>query len=432
MGIDANDLLRNFMSKRLIFHIDVNSAFLSWTAAYRVMVLGEKEDLRQVPSVICGDIESRHGIILAKSVPAKAFDIQTGEPLFQAMRKCPNLKVAEPDYGIYVQASRQFIQTLREMAPTVEQYSIDEAWADFSGTSSLYGSPVETAMILKEKIKKELGFTVNIGISSNKLLAKMAGDFEKPDKIHTLFPEEMPQKLWPLGVRDLFSVGAATEKKLRIYGIKTIGDLARADVLFLREKLGKNGESIWNLANGRDVSPVRTGQVANKGYGNSTTTAMDVTDYKTAHRILLSLCETVAMRMRQDGQNGRCMMVHIRNQQFVDESHQRTMTSSTNVTEELYREACLVLRELWREDTPLRQLGVQVSNLSQGDGYRQFSLFDGGKYDRMEKMDATVDEIRRKFGEQSLFRARFLDNKEQHMAGGLDKERRTGVTQKEV
>ncbi len=417
--------------ERVIFHVDVNSAFLSWTAAYRCLVLGERQDLREIPSAVCGDRAERHGIILAKSLPAKARGVRTGEPLFRARQKCPELVTVPPDYELYVQASRKFVALLREVSPAVEQYSIDEAWADMSGTAGLHGSPVEAACALKDRIRQELGFTVNVGVSSNKLLAKIAGDFQKPDRVHTLFPEEIPAKLWPLGVRDLFSVGPATERKLRRFGIHTIGQLAQADPGFLREKLGKAGESIWHLANGRCPDAVLPAPEPNKGYGNSVTTARDVTGLDEARRVLLSLCETVGMRMRRDGQRGMCLTVHLRTAQFLDFSHQRQLASATNVTAELYQAACAALEEAWGRREPLRQLGVQVTRLRQEGAYRQYSLFDSARYDRLEKVDAAVDALREKFGEEAVFRARFLDRPESHMAGGLSRHRRTGVT-KEV
>lgn len=204
------------MAERIIFHVDVNSAFLSWSAAHRLLVLGEAEDLREIPSVVGGDESVRHGVVLAKSLPAKKFGVQTGEPIFQAKQKCPQLVVVPPDFEIYVQASRKFIMLLRTISPSVEQFSIDEAWVDMTGTERLYGSPAAAAHMLKNRIREELGFTVNVGVSSNKILAKIAGDLKKPDMVHTLFAEEIPEKLWPLSVRDLFTVGAATEKKLTL------------------------------------------------------------------------------------------------------------------------------------------------------------------------------------------------------------------------
>lgn len=421
------------MARRVIFHIDANSAFLSWTAAHRVLVLGEKEDLREIPSVVAGDKASRHSIILAKSIPAKKFGIQTGEPLFQAMEKCPNLKVVPPDYGLYVECSRHMIRLLRQVAPSVEQYSIDEAWADMTGTERLYGSPVQAAEMLRERIYRELGFTVNIGVSSNKLLAKMAGDFEKPNRVHSLFPEEVPLKLWPLPVRNLFLVGSATERKLKRSGISTIGDLANADLGQLRRLLGKHGETIWHFANGRNAEEVRAEPMENKGYGNSVTLSQDVTDRETAHQVLLSLCETVGMRLRRDHKNGGCIAVSLRTHEFKSFSHQSQLPGATDVTEELYRAACRVFDEAWDRVTPLRQMGVQVTRLAQ-ERYCQYDLFSTINPDQTEKLaklDLTVDRLRERFGEDVVKKARFLNGKIGHMAGGLSKERRTGIT-KEV
>lgn len=417
------------MAKRVVFHIDVNSAFLSWTAVYRVKVLGESLDLRTIPAVICGDQESRHGVILAKSLPAKALGIQTGEPLFQARQKCPDLVVAGADYGLYVEASRRLVSYLREVAPVVEQYSIDEAWADFSGTQSLYGDPVALAHRMKNEIRERFGFTVNIGISTNKLLAKMAGDFEKPDKVHTLYPEEIPEKLWPLPVRELFLVGRATEKKLHQMGIRTIGELANCDPTFLRSRLHKQGEVIWQFANGYNTQAVLPFQPDNKGYGNSITLPYDVTDRVSAEQVILSLCETVGMRMRRDGMCGSCIAVHMRTDQFLDYSHQMQMDSATNITGELYEMACTAFSQGWKGQ-PLRQLGVQVTRVSR-NSYRQYTLFSGKDFEKLEQMDKTVDAIREKYGEDAIQRARFLQGELPHMAGGLAKERRTGIT-KEV
>ena len=310
------------MADRVIFHVDANSAFLSWTAAYKVKVLGETQDLREIPSVVAGDKASRHSIILAKSGPAKKYGIQTGEPLFQALEKCPDLVVVPPDYELYVEASRHFVNMLRQFSPVVEQYSIDEAWVDMTGTERLWGAPRLAAEQMRKRIWEELGFTVNVGISSNKLLAKMAGDFEKPNKVHTLFPEEVPDKFWPLPVRDLFLVGAATERKLHMLGIRTIGDLAHADMALLRKRLGKHGETIWHFANGRNADAVAPEPAENKGYGNSTTTAQDVLTHDHAHQVLLSLCETVASRMRRDGKCGSCISIHLRTNEFHHFSHQ--------------------------------------------------------------------------------------------------------------
>ena len=415
---------------RVIFHVDANSAFLSWSAAYRVKVLGEKEDLREVPSVVTGDKESRHSIILAKSAPAKQYGIQTGEPLFQALEKCPDLRVIPPDYPLYVEASRHFVEMLRRFSPQVQQYSIDEAWVDMTGTQRLWGSPRLAAETMRRRIWEELGFTVNVGISSNKLLAKMAGDFEKPNKVHTLFPEEMEEKMWPLPVRDLFLVGPATERKLKLLGIYTIGDLANADLSLIRRRFGKAGETIWHFANGRNADAVTPEPAENKGYGNSMTTPQDVLTYDHAHQVLLSLCETVASRMRKDEKCGRCVSIHLRTNEFHHFSHQAMLHGATNITSEIFEAACRVFDEAWDGVTPLRQLGVQMTRLTD-EPYQQYDLFSDvspAQYERKLRLDETVDSLRDKFGEDIIRRAKFAKDRDAHMAGGLDKARRTGIT----
>lgn len=418
------------MAQRIIFHVDANSAFLSWSAVYRLKVLRETVDLREIPSVVAGDREARHGIILAKSTPAKKYGIQTGEPLFQALEKCPQLQVVSPDYDLYVQASRSFVELLRQFSPNVEQYSIDEAWVDMTGTQRLWGTPLLAAERMRKRVYEELGFTVNVGISTNKLLAKMAGDFEKPNKVHTLFPEEIPQKMWPLKVRELFLVGSRTEKKLNRLGIYTIGDLANADGHFIRRKLGKHGETVWHFANGRNADAVTPEPAENKGYGNSVTTAHDVTTTQEAHRVLLSLCETVGARLRKDGQFGSCLAVHLRTSGFEHVSHQMMLPGATDITAKLYQGACEIFDEAWDGVTPLRQLGVQITRLSH-EPYQQYDLFSDlspRQYERKLRLDETVDALRDKFGENVIRRAKFTQTPEEHMAGGLDKARRTGIT----
>jgi len=418
------------MAERVVFHVDANSAFLSWSAAYRVKVMGETVDLRDIPSVVAGDKASRHSIVLAKSTPAKKYGIQTGEPLFQAQKKYPDLAVVQPDYALYVEASRHFVAMLRQFSPVVEQYSIDEAWVDMTGTSRIFGDPRLAAEKIRERIYDELGFTVNVGISNNKILAKMAGDLEKPNKVHTLFPEEIADKMWPLPVRDLFLVGAATEAKLKKFGIYTIGDLANTDIHFLRKRLGKSGETIWHFANGRSADAVNPEVQENKGYGNSTTTAEDIKTRDAAYQVLLSLCETVAMRMRKDGKSGSCITVHLRTSSFVNFSHQKQLHCATNITEELFQEVCHVFDEAWDGETPLRQLGVQITRLA-AETYRQYDFLSEVspiQYEKKLRLNETVDALRDKFGEDIIRRARFTEDPEAHMSGGLSRARRTGVT----
>lgn len=411
------------MNKRTIFHVDVNSAFLSWTAVYRVNVLGETLDIRTVPSVIAGDRESRHGVILAKSIPASAFGIHTGEPLFQARGECPDLLVVPPDYGLYIEASRAFITLLREFSPVVEQYSIDEAWVDMTGTELLWGKPQMAAKQMQRKIHEDLGFTVNIGISSNKLLSKMAGELEKPNKIHTLYPEEAEKKLWPLPVRELLSVGSATEKKLNRMGIYTIGELAHSDPAILKRYLGKQGQTLWHFANGRNADALIAAPSDNKEYGNSVTTAQDIWNAAQAYPVFLSLCETVAARMRKDGKYAKCIAVQLRTHTFQTFSHQMALPEATNITTEIFENVCRLFDQVWDGTTPLRQLGVQLRQLSDAPNVQMDFLSGSSPMQnaRRIKLDETVDVLRKKFGENIICRAKIVGNRQTCTVRGLKK-----------
>ena len=413
--------------QRLIFHVDVNSAFLSWEAARRVA--NGEPDLRLIPSAIGGDRGKRTGVILAKSIPAKKFGVTTGEPVAMALRKCPQLVLAKPDFGLYTRNSKAFIAICRRFAPVVEQVSIDECFLDMTGTGLLYPDPIAIAHTIKDTIFSELGFTVNVGIAPNKLLAKMASDFEKPNKVHTLFASEIPQKLWPLPVRELFMLGPATERRLNRIGIHTIGELAQADPELLLHYLNKPGLALWHSANGRCSEELLPQPEANKGYGNSTTLPADVTTEAGAQRVLLSLCETVTMRLRRDGKAARCISVSLRSADFVTFSHQTMLREAVHGTEELFRCACRVFAEAWDGQTPLRQLGVQATRLEEPQP-RQLDLFAVGgaqQYARKAILDGTVDALREKYGEGVIRRARFT-GADTVLAGGLSRERRTGIT----
>lgn len=395
------------MNSRVIFHIDVNSAFLSWEAVYRIRHLGGKQDLRIIPSAVGGDISKRHGIILAKSIPAKRYGIKTGEPVVDAKRKCPGLVLVPPNYELYEKSSSAFMNILRKYSDVVEQYSIDEAFMDMTGTAHLFGNPVVAANAIKDEIYQTLGFTVNVGVSSNKLLAKMASDFRKPNLVHTLFPEEIEEKLWPLPVGELFFVGGASEKKLKTLGIQTIGELAGTDVEVLRSVLKKHGQVIWEFANGRDVAVVEPEPVDNKGYGNSTTIAFDVTDAETAKMVLLSLAETVGRRLRRDGVQVELVAISIRFHDLTYASHQCVLPAATNITQEIHGAASRLFDELW-DGTPIRNLGVHTGRVVRGGPGRQMSLFDRVDYEKLEKMDSCVDSIRERFGADAIMRASFL------------------------
>lgn len=411
------------MADSIIYHIDVNSAFLSWESAHRLAMNPEAEDLRLIPSAIGGSEESRHGIVLAKSTPAKKYHIVTGEPLVNARRKCPELVIVPPNFSIYVENSNKLMEYLRSFSPVVEQYSIDEAFCDMTGTRKLYGDPIEYAYKVKDEIRERFGFTVNVGISSNHLLAKMASDFEKPDKVHTLFPEEVPTKMWPLAVEDLFFVGRQTSKRLHELGIHTIGDLAKSDYNVIKSHFKKHGEVIWNYANGNDLEmDTDHKNSAAKGYSNETTIPFDITDTDTAKSILLSLSETVGARIRADGAHVKVIQVMMTDSNFQKQSHQTTLISSTNVTEVIYETACRLLDECW-DHRPLRLLGVGTSRASEEE-YEQLDLFATERNEKLSKLNSAIDNIRSKYGEDSIMRARFINSEQQHMTGGLSKEKR--------
>lgn len=389
--------------ERLIMHVDVNSAFLSWEASRRVAQ--GQDDLRLVPSAIGGDRDKRTGVILAKSIPAKAFGVKTGEPVAGALRKCPDLVLAKPDFRLYESCSKSFMDICRSYAPAVEKFSIDECFMDMSGTTHMYPDPIATAHEIKNKIRDELGFTVNVGVGPNKLLAKMASDFEKPDKVHTLFMNELSIKFWPLSVRDLFSVGHATAEKLEKAYIKTIGDLANASLDTVQGLVGqKMGLLIHNYANGIDESPVLSQPEELKGYGNSITLEEDVTTVESAHQIILALVDSVSSRMRADGAKTHCVAVTIRGNDFKDRSHQLHLEDATDVTNEIYGVSKQLFSELWDRRTPLRLLGVSLTSITR-DESEQLSLFQDVRSDRARKVDKAVDAIRKKYGSDTIVRA---------------------------
>lgn len=388
--------------ERLIFHVDVNSAFLSWEAARRV-----KEglpDLREIPSCIGGDPKSRRGIVVAKSIPAKKYGVTTGEPVSMALRKCPELVCVPGDFALFETCSRAFKKICASYAPVMESFSIDEVFLDMSGTEKIYPDPVKLACEIKDRIREELGFTVNIGIGTNKLLAKMASDFEKPDKVHTLFPAEIPTKMWPLPVRDLLFLGKASEQKLIKAGIKTIGEMARYPETEIQRLLGeKTGHQLYEYANGRDDSLVRGEREEAKGYSAETTTEEDIVTYEQAFSLLLAQCDVVAARMRKDGKKCSCVSVTYRMLDFRTRSHQKKLENPTDVTEEIFAQIKNLLRECW-QCQPLRLIGVALTDLT-SDDFRQMSLFENTEnHEKQKKVDGVVDDIRKRFGNGMIVR----------------------------
>ena len=388
--------------ERLVFHVDVNSAFLSWEASRIVKDGGE--DIRLIPSVVGGDPNKRTGVVLAKSIPAKKFGIKTGEPLSAALRKCPNLFIARPDFSLYEKNSRAFMKICSEYTPTLEKFSIDECFLDMSGMHLIYPDPIATAHEIKDRIYNELGFTVNIGVGSNKLLAKMASDFEKPNKVHTLFYDEIEEKMWKLPVRELFSVGASTAARLERSYIYTIGDLARRSLRSVQAIVGvKLGELIHSYANGIDNSIVTAEHEEAKGYSISTTFEQDITSMKDAKKILLMLSDSVSARMRADGAQAYCIGVSVRTGEFKNNSHQRKLFEATDITSEIYEVSSSLIEELWDGHTPIRLIGLSLTSLTRGEG-EQISFFEDEEKEKKRKVDKTVDNIRNKFGSDTVVR----------------------------
>ena len=387
------------------FHIAVNNAFLSWEALYRMRELGETEDIRLQDAIIGGDISKRHGVVLAKSQSAKKYGIRTGEPVVSAMRKCPTLVSYPPHHDYYRRCSRELMELFSKYAPLVDQYSIDEAFLDMSGTYALYGEPVAFAHKLKDEIRDTLGFTVNIGISSNRLLANMASDFTKPDKVHTLFPEEIEKKMWPLPVEDLFYVGRSTASRLHALGIHTIGDIASSDLSVLKSHLKSHGEVIYNFANGIDLTLEDRTESVQKGYGNSTTIPYDIKAAEDAYHTIMGLCESVCARLRGDSVQATVLSVEIKDSNFVVKRHQRTLLSPTDVTDECFSIACELFDELW-DGSPIRLIGVTANKVTDA-GMRQMNLFDMESHEKLKNLDAALDSIRNRFGSEAVKRGSF-------------------------
>lgn len=412
------------MARKIFFHVDVNSAYLSWEAVRRKEKYPEKEDLRDIPSAICGDPSKRSGIILAKSIPAKNFGVKTGEPIYSARKKCPNLYLVSSDFDLYIASSKALMDILNRFSPNVYQYSIDEAFMDMTGTERLFGNPILCADKIRKVVKEELGFTINIGISSNMVLAKMAGDFTKPDKTHTLFQDEIKKKMWPLDVSELFFVGRKTSEKLRRFGINTIGQLATTDVDFLRKYFKKHGEVIHNHANGLEGYVFLHENVKNRSIGNSTTTAFDITDINTANELILSLSETVCARLRAKNVFPSVVGIEILNIDFKRSRIQKKLNFRTNSLDIIYRESKNLLLALW-DKVPLRHIGIWTSNVEEKNK-SQLNFFDEIK-DKNEKLYIAIDKIRDKYGEDSIKRARFLNSEFSHMEGGTSKNKKNGI-----
>ena len=395
--------------QRQILHVDVNNAFLSWTALDRLNQ-GEKVDIREIEAVIGGDESKRSGIVLAKSMKAKRRGVCTGETLYQARLKCPNLQVFKGDYKSYKKHSNDLYKILLEYTEKIERFSIDECFldmTDYLGNDTLLNKAYE----INRRVKKELGFTVNVGVAHNKLLAKMASDFTKPDKVHTLFEEEIPSKMWTLPVSELFMLGRKTIPKLSNMRIKTIGDLAKQDKAEMVKKFGKHGLLMWEYANGIDNSEVNYLEEKPKGIGNSVTLPRDISSKEEIEKVLLTLAEQVAYRLRRYNMYANVVNVQLRTKDFKDFSHQKKLMSPTSNTKNIYELAKILLGEMYKRGTFIRLVGLRVDNLIEKDEM-QLSLFNDVNDQKQEKLDKVVDELKNKYGYESITRAGKLNSEQ--------------------
>ena len=387
--------------QREILHVDVNNAFLSWLAVYK-LEQGESLDIRTIPAVIGGDEKQRHGIVLAKSNLAKQFGIKTGEPLYSARKKCPTIKIYESNFKVYKKYSDMLFELLQEYSFKIERFSIDECFIDmteFLNNRKL----IDVAYEISKRVREELKFTVNIGVAHNKLLAKMASDFQKPNRVHTLYEKEIPRKMWNLPISELFMVGRRTLPKLYNMNIKTIEDLAKTDKNLLIKKFGKFGKVMWEYANGIDDSEVNYLKQKPKGVGNSTTVSQDITNIEKIEEVLLALTEHTTYRLRKHNMLGNVVSVQLRTSDFKNYSHQRKLNFSTNSTKEIFKTAKELVRQLYNNE-PIRLIGIRIDNLCDEEE-KQISLFEDTNIKKQEKLDKVVDNIKDKFGYEMITRA---------------------------
>ncbi len=388
----------------IIFHIDVNSAYLSWSAL-RELQNGSTQDLRTIPSIVGGDQETRHGIVVAKSIPAKVFGIQTAETVASAFQKCPTLVMVPPDHTYYREMSQKLMRHLRSICDEIEQVSIDECYMSFEPIRGRFPSPEAAATYIKDSVYDTFGFTVNVGISDRKVLAKMASDFKKPNLVHTLYVSEIQRKLWPLPIASLHMCGKSSAKLLQKMGIRTIGDLARTDKAVVESWLKSHGGMLWNYANGIDDGQVVKEKPKAKGVGNSTTLANNAETEEEAYTVLKELAVSVSQRLKKHHFLAAQISTEIKYASFRSVSHQTTILTPTAEETEIYQCACQLFNELW-DGEPIRLLGIRTTKLQDEEEPTQISLFDLGKYQEQEKQE----ELRREKEEQKQKKLASLDD----------------------
>ena len=385
------------MKERLIFHIDVNNAFLSWTAVF-LLKQGYKKDIRRIPAVIAGSESERKGIVLAKSPVAKKLGIKTAETIYQAKRKCPNLQIFPPNHRWYYQESKRLFEYLSQYSPMLEKFSIDECFLDMTGTNYLYKDYYQLAIKIKEEIKEKFGFTVNVGIGNNKLCAKMASDFEKPDKVHTLLKNEIEEKLWPLDVGDLFMVGKRTKEELNKLNIYTIKDLAFANEKALERRFKNQAKHLKEAAWGIDNTPVEPRNSKTTSISTTETLKYDYTDEEKLKDILFKQTEDVTRELRKQKQYAKTVAIIYKNNEFKNYSAQAKLSYPTSNTKEIYKLVVEIFNKSYKKD-PIRLIGVRLSDLSETKE-RQLTLFEeqNEEQEKEEEIQKTIDDINQKFG----------------------------------
>ena len=394
--------------EKQILHVDVNNAFLSWTAVY-MLKNGYPLDIRTIPSIIGGDEEKRSGIVLAKSPIAKKLGIVTGEPIYFARKKCNKLEVFPSNFKIFNKYSNDLYNLLLEYTDKIERFSIDECFLDLTGYLQ-NRKLIDIAYEINKRVEKELKFTVNVGVSSNKLLAKMASDFEKPNKVHTLYEYEIEDKMWSLPVSELFMIGRKTVPKLYNLGIKTIGDLAKTNKEFLSKRFGKFGIMIWNYANGIDDSEVKNKRELPKSIGNSITLPKDLKSADEIQKIIVALCEQVSFRLRKYNMIANTVNVQLRTKDFYDYSHQKQLKYATASTKQIIETAKDVFLEMYKNEF-IRLVGVRVDNLENKDEI-QLSFFSQEEVEKkQDKLDTVLDNLKNKYGYNFITRAGELEIK---------------------
>ncbi len=384
-------------------HIDVNNAFLSWTAI-DLLNKGYGKDIRELDAVIGGDEASRRGIVLAKSTPAKKKGIVTAETLYQARKKCPGLLVFPSNYSYYQKKSKELFDLIEKYTPDIEKFSIDECFIEYTYVKNLYGDPIEFAYKIQNEIKEKLGFTVNIGIANNKLCAKMASDFEKPNKVHTLFMDEVKTKMWPLDVGDLLWIGKKTKVKLNELGIRTIKDLALADYKDLYYYFKNQTKSMIEHANGIDNEMVKVIREDAKGMSKTTTLDHDVSNRIELYDYLNIISNDLGLSLRSKNKYANAVAIILKDRYFKNKTHQKKLSNPTNNTKLIYETSKVLLDEVWSGEA-IRLIGIRLDGLTDNVMY-QYSLFeDTKKVDNETKLDGVMDKLKDKYGSKIINKA---------------------------